>query len=462
MTTATASSEILRPPLVEGGKTYGQITDDICAPMEKRPPLGWFAAFTVAGLALLWGVIMVTDLIWTGVGTWGLNKTVSWGFAITNFVFWVGIGHAGTLISAILLLFRQKWRTAINRSAEAMTIFAVMCAGLNPLLHMGRIWRGLYWLFPYYPNTMGPLFVNFRSPLLWDVFAVSTYLTISLLFWYMGLLPDLATAAAHAKGAIRRFIFRVLSLGWSGSARTWLNHEKASLLLAGLATPLVLSVHTVVSMDFACAMVPGWHSTIFPPFFVAGAIFSGFAMVLTLLTLSREFLGFKDYITLKHIDAMAKVTLLTSMIVSMAYLTETLIGWYSANTFERFYFINAATGPYRYCYWTQMLCNVVAPQFFWFKKFRRSPVVAFIISIFINIGMWLERFNIIVIGLHRDFLTSSWTMYRPTYVDWGLLIGLFGLFFTCFLLFSRSLPMIAMSEIKHVLSSEKHGEKQHA
>ncbi len=462
MTTATASSEILRPPLVEGGKTYGQITDDICAPMEKRPPLGWFAAFTVAGLALLWGVIMVTDLIWTGVGTWGLNKTVSWGFAITNFVFWVGIGHAGTLISAILLLFRQKWRTAINRSAEAMTIFAVMCAGLNPLLHMGRIWRGLYWLFPYYPNTMGPLFVNFRSPLLWDVFAVSTYLTISLLFWYMGLLPDLATAAAHAKGAIRRFIFRMLSLGWSGSARTWLNHEKASLLLAGLATPLVLSVHTVVSMDFACAMVPGWHSTIFPPFFVAGAIFSGFAMVLTLLTLSREFLGFKDYITLKHIDAMAKVTLLTSMIVSMAYLTETLIGWYSANTFERFYFINAATGPYRYCYWTQMLCNVVAPQFFWFKKFRRSPVVAFIISIFINIGMWLERFNIIVIGLHRDFLTSSWTMYRPTYVDWGLLIGLFGLFFTCFLLFSRSLPMIAMSEIKHVLSSEKHGEKQHA
>ena len=462
MTSATATSEILRPPLVEGGKTYGQITDDICAPMEKRPPLGWFLAFSVLGLALLWGVIMVTDLIWTGVGTWGLNKTVSWGFAITNFVFWVGIGHAGTLISAILLLFRQKWRTAINRSAEAMTIFAVMCAGLNPLLHMGRIWRGLYWLFPYYPNTMGPLFVNFRSPLLWDVFAVSTYLTISLLFWYMGLLPDLATAAAHAKGAIRRFIFRTLSLGWSGSARTWMQHEKASLLLAGLATPLVLSVHTVVSMDFACALVPGWHSTIFPPFFVTGAIFSGFAMVLTLLTLSREFLGFKDYITLKHIDAMCKVTLFTSMIVGLAYATEALIGWYSANTFERFFFINSAVGPYHYCYWTMIFCNVVTPQFLWFKKIRRTPAVVFVISIFINIGMWLERFNIIVIGLHRDFLTSSWTMYKPTYVDWGLFIGLFGLFFTCFLLFSRSLPMIAMSEIKHVLSSEKHGGKQHA
>ncbi len=385
---------------------------------------------------------------------WGLNRTIGWAFDITNFVFWVGIGHAGTLISAILLLFRQKWRTSINRAAEAMTIFAVMCAGIFPIIHMGRPWLA-YWMFPY-PNTMGSLWVNFRSPLLWDVFAISTYFTISLVFWYIGLVPDLATIRDRTTG-IRQKIYGLLSLGWDGSNRTWSRYETVCLILAGLATPLVLSVHTIVSFDFATSVIPGWHTTIFPPYFVAGAIFSGFAMVLTLLIITRKVLHFEDYITITHIESMCKVIILTGSMVGLAYMTEFFIAWYSGNTYERFAFVNRATGPYAWTYWTMVSCNVISPQLLWFKKLRTNTVFVFILSIFVNIGMWFERFVIIVTSLHRDYLPSSWSMYRPTIVEVGTFIGSFGLFFTCYILFTRFLPAIAMGEVKGVLAFGKGG-----
>src|SRR5437868_6308728 len=440
---------------VVGHPSLGDVTDDVARPMEARPGKAWWICFALALAALANLAAMVAFLFIRGIGIWGLNNSVGWAFDITNFVFWIGIGHAGTLISAILLLFRQKWRTSINRSAEAMTIFAVMCAGLFPLLHMGRPWDAFF-IFPYVPNQHGPLWVNFRSPLVWDVFAISTYFTISLVFWYLGLIPDLATLRDRAVGKIKKLVFGLFSLGWNGSHRTWARYEIVSLVLAGLATPLVLSVHSIVSMDFATSLLPGWHTTIFPPYFVAGAIYSGFGMVLTLLIITRQTMHLQRYITVRHLDKMAKVTMLTGMIVSYAYLTEFFAAWYGGNLYERYHFINRATGPYAWCFYLMVICNVAAPQLFWSKKVRTNVAFLFIVSIMINVGMWFERFVIIVVSLHRAFLPSGWGMFYPTIFDIGILVGSFGLFFTCFLLFIRVLPMIAMWEIKGVVGHGAH------
>ncbi len=400
---------------------------------------------------------MIIYLFFEGTGVWGLNIPIAWGWAIVNFVFWVGIGHAGTLISAILYLLNQRWRTSINRFAEAMTLFAVMCAGIFPAIHVGRVWV-IYWMFPL-PNQMD-IWVNFRSPLLWDVFAVGTYFTASFLFWFTGLIPDLATLRDRAKNKIKRVILGVLALGWHGGNRQWKHYELAYLLLAGISTPLVLSVHSVVSTDFATSMLPGWHTTIFPPYFVAGAIFSGFAMVMTLAILARKvFPQVKDYITIEHLEKMSRVLMLTGMMVGYAYAMEFFIAWYSGNQYERFAFINRAFGPYAWAYWIMISCNVLAPQMFWFKKLRRSIPVLFVASIFVNIGMWFERF-VIVVTLHRDFLPSSWDYYIPTPIDIGIFIGSFGLFLMLFLLFLRFLPMISMTEVKGVLpEADAHHEK---
>jgi Ni/Fe-hydrogenase subunit HybB-like protein len=436
-----------RKLLVEGGPSFHDITEQVCTPVEQ-PALAWWLAFLpsftmlgIFGVSLFW-------LLWEGVGIWGLNNPVDWGWAIVDFVFWVGIGHAGTLISAILFLFRQQWRTAVNRSAEAMTIFAVICALMFPTFHTGRPWV-IYWALPL-PNQM-QMWPNFRSPLLWDVFAVSTYFTVSLLFWYVGLIPDLATMRDRATTKIRRLAYGIFALGWRGSTRHWQHYEKAYLILAGLATPLVLSVHTIVSFDFAVSQLPGWHTTIFPPYFVAGAIFSGFAMVLTLLIPIRKWYGLEHIITIKHLENMAKIILLTGSMVGYAYGMEFFIAWYSGNPYETFAFVNRAFGPYYWAYWIMVSCNVITPQLVWFKKIRRSPVALFILSIFVNIGMWFERFVITVTSLHADFLPSSWDYYRATIWDAGMLIGSFGLFFTLFCLFIRYLPMIAIAEIKAVM-----------
>lgn len=447
--------ELDEPRWVEGAPSLRQITDDIARPMEGRPGKLWWICFGIAVLCLLDLVGMAAYLFANGIGVWGLNNSVGWAFDITNFVFWVGIGHAGTLISAILLLFRQKWRTSINRSAEAMTIFAVMCAGLFPLLHMGRPWDAFF-ILPYAPNQHGPLWVNFRSPLVWDVFAISTYLTISLVFWYLGMIPDLATLRDRATSAIKKKLFGLFSLGWNGSHRTWARYEVVSLVLAGLATPLVLSVHSIVSMDFATSLVPGWHTTIFPPYFVAGAIYSGFGMVLTLLILTRSSMNLQRYITVRHLEAMAKVLLLTGSIVGYAYASEFFAAWYSGNLYEKYHFLNRATGPYAWCFYLMVACNVVAPQLLWSRRVRTSVGILFVLSILVNVGMWFERFVIIVVSLHRSFLPSSWGMFTPTIVDFGILIGSFGLFFTLFLLFIRHLPMIAMWEIKGVAAEQAH------
>ena len=441
-----------RPVWVDGAPGAARITEDVAAVLEGRPTRGWWQLFGAAGLAFLFGGLAIGYEVATGIGTWGLNRMVGWAFDITNFVFWVGIGHAGTLISAILLLFRQKWRASINRSAEAMTIFAVMCAGLFPLIHMGRPWYA-FWILPY-PNSRGPLWVNFRSPLLWDVFAINTYITISAVFWYLGMIPDFATLRDRQKGKIRRFLYGLLSLGWNGSHRTWARYEVLSLILAGIATPLVLSVHTVVSMDFATSVIPGWHTTIFPPYFVAGAIFSGFAMVMTLLVITRKTLALERYITIRHLDAMAKVILLTGSMVGFAYLTEFFVAWYSGNVFERFAFVNRATGPYAWAYWTMMSCNLIVPQILWWKRARTNVPILFVLSLLVNVGMWFERFVIIVSSLHRDYLPSSWSMYRPTVIEVATLIGSFGLFFSLFLLFVRFLPVVAMWEVKALRAEE--------
>ena len=441
-------------PLIDGNKTYSQVTEEVFSTTERMPPLKWWLALSVSLSLLLLGAWAVTQTVTRGIGTWGLNRTVGWAFDITNFVFWVGIGHAGTLISAILFLFRQRWRTSINRAAEAMTIFAVMCAGTFPIIHMGRPWLA-FWATPY-PNTRGPLWVNFKSPLLWDVFAISTYFIISLTFWYLGMVPDLATMRDRAKTKVRKAIFSVFSLGWNGSNRTWSRYETVYMLLAGLSTPLVISVHTIVSMDFATSVIPGWHATIFPPYFVAGAVFSGFAMVLTLMIIARKVMDLEEYITVRHLEAMTKVIIATGMIVGMAYGTEFFMAWYSGNNFERYVFMNRALGPFKWAYWSMVSCNVIIPQLFWIRKVRTTPWMIFILSIFVNIGMWFERFVIIVTSLHRDYLPSSWAMYTPTFVEVAIFLGSFGLFFTCFLVFTRVLPMIAASEVKGVLKHEEH------
>jgi molybdopterin-containing oxidoreductase family membrane subunit len=440
-------------PLITGEKTLGRVTADICAPLERRASILWWLAFLPAVALLLLGIVAVAYLMTTGVGTWGLNRTVGWAFDITNFVFWVGIGHAGTLISAILFLFRQKWRTSVNRSAEAMTIFAVICAGLFPIIHMGRPWL-FYWIIPY-PNERGPLWVNFRSPLLWDFFAIGTYFLISLLFWYVGLVPDLATLRDRLRPGWYRRVVSFFSLGWNGAARAWNRYELVYLLLAGLATPLVVSVHSVVSTDFAVGQLPGWHATIFPPYFVAGAIFSGLAMVLTLMLVARKTMHLEDYITPRHVDAMTKLVLATSCLVGLAYAIEFFTALYTSDAFESFTFLNRAFGPLGWGFLIMVVCNVLVPQLFWFGRIRTALPVVFVISILINIGMWFERFVIIVGSLERDFLPSSWSDYAPTLVEIATLLGSFGLFFTCFLLFCRFLPVIAMAEVKAVVEHER-------
>jgi len=443
----------VRPPLVVGDKDYHQITEDIVRPIENRPSKLWWTGFLISVGLLCFGIFSVTREVIYGTGQWNLNKTIGWGWDITNFVWWVGIGHAGTLISAILLLFRQGWRTGVNRAAEAMTIFAVMCAGQFPIWHMGRVWMAFFCL-PY-PNTRGVLWPNFNSPLLWDVFAISTYFTVSLLFWYCGLLPDLATVRDRAKLKWRKFFYGMASFGWSGSTKHWQRHEALSLVLAGLSTPLVLSVHTIVSFDFATSVVPGWHTTIFPPYFVAGAVFSGFAMVQSLLIVTRKVLKLEEYITLEHIDVMNKIIVLTGSIVGVAYLTELFIAWYGQNPYEQFaFFQNRANifSPLGWSYYIMMGCNVLSPQIFWFRKMRRNLVVTFFMSVIVNIGMWFERFVIIVTSLYREYIPSGWsTYYTPTIWEIGFYLGTFGLFFTCYFLFSKFFPVIAVAEIKHIL-----------
>jgi len=447
-----------RAPLTTPGLTASQV-DDIVArtPESPRAPAAWYAAFAVSAAVAAMFFALIGYLIATGIGVWGNNHPVYWAFDITNFVFWIGIGHAGTLISAILFLFRQKWRTSINRFAEAMTIFAVICALIFPGIHMGRIWLA-YWMAPY-PNQMA-MWPQFRSPLMWDVFAVSTYFTVSLLFWYLGMIPDLAVLRDRATGWRRKRLYGLFALGWRGSARQWHVYERAYLFLAALGTPLVLSVHSVVSTDFSVAQLPGWHTTIFPPYFVAGAIFSGFGMVVTLMVPARQFFGLKDLITVRHLDNMNKVILGTSCMVGYAYGLEFFTAWYSGNPYEQFVFINRATGPYAWAYWTMVVCNVVIPQVFWFRWARTTPWLMWLVAIGVNIGMWFERFVIIVTSLSRDYLPSSWQMFVPTWVDLGMLAGSFGLFFTCFLLFCRYLPMVAMAEVKQILPGA-HGAEKH-
>jgi molybdopterin-containing oxidoreductase family membrane subunit len=434
--------------LVEGNPPLAELDRVISLPLDQKPDKKFLIAISITGTMLLIGAICVGLTFYYGIGMWGNNQPIGWAFGIINFVFWVGIGHAGTLISAILFLLRQKWRTGIARFAEAMTIFAVICAGLFPIIHTGRPWLAGY-LIPY-PNEHG-LWVNFNSPLVWDVFAVSTYFTVSLIFWYVGLIPDFATLRDRSTDKIKKVIYTIFSLGWRHSNRHWQHYEKAYMILAGLATPLVLSVHTVVSFDFATAVIPGWHSTIFPPYFVAGAIFSGFAMVVTCLLFLRKVFNLEHIITMNHLDNMNKIILATGMMVGYGYAMELFMAWYSGNHFERFVFLNRAFGPYAWAYWTMISCNVLLPQLFWFRKIRRSIPIMLFIVIFVNVGMWFERFVIIVTSLHRDFLPSSWRMYTPTLVDLGILMGSFGLFFTLALLFTRTVPVVSMAEVKAVI-----------
>ncbi|MEO7314035.1 MAG: NrfD/PsrC family molybdoenzyme membrane anchor subunit [Ginsengibacter sp.] len=445
----------LREPLVSGDKNYHQVTVDIIGPVETKPTRSWYIGLVIALCLLAFGVYSVYREVVYGVGQWNLNRTVGWGWDITNFVWWIGIGHAGTLISAILLLFRQGWRTGVNRAAEAMTIFAVMCAGQFPIFHMGRVWLGFF-VMPY-PNTRGPLWPNFNSALLWDVFAISTYFSVSLLFWYTGLLPDFATIRDRAKTKTRKMLYGLASFGWTGSTKHWQRQESLALVLAGLATPLVLSVHTIVSFDFATSVVPGWHTTIFPPYFVAGAVFSGFAMVQSLLIITRKVLHFEDYITVGHIEAMNKVIVVTGSIVGCAYLTELFVAWYSGNPYEWYAFRETRVNifsPYGWAYYGMMFCNVVSPQLFWSRKLRRNVLFTFFMSVLINVGMWFERFVIIVTSIYRDYLPSSWpTYYSPSIWEIGFFLGTFGLFFTCYFLFAKYFPVIAVAEIKHVLKT---------
>jgi Ni/Fe-hydrogenase subunit HybB-like protein len=447
--------------LVAEGTNFKSITETVSHITETKAPKGWWLAFMLASsFAGILG-LAIGYLFWTGTGVWGNNAPVYWAWDITNFVWWIGIGHAGTLISAVLFLFRQKWRTAINRFAEAMTIFAVICALVFPGIHVGRAWYA-YYMLPI-PNEM-LMWPNFKSPLIWDVFAVSTYATVSTLFWFVGLIPDLATLRDRAKNKVRRTVYGALALGWRGSNRHWQNYERAYLLLAALSTPLVLSVHSVVSFDFATSLMPGWHTTIFPPYFVAGAVFSGFAMVMTLMLITRAIYGLKSLVTMKHLELMNKIILLTGSLVGYAYAMEFFIAYYSGNDYERHVFLyNRASGPYAWAYWIMVSCNVLSPQVFWFKKLRTSIPVMFVVSILVNIGMWFERFVIIATSLFRDFLPSSWGYYRPTLVDIFIYLGTLGLFFTLFLLFIRWVPMIAIAEVKGTLpEADPHFEAEEA
>ena len=456
MSTVPIKSMTLRDyPVIAPGHSYGTVTDVISDVVLKRPggKLWWLCVLFCFGLVSLLGLAVVY-LIAKGVGIWGVNIPVAWGFAIVNFVWWIGICHAGTFISAMLLLMRQDWRTSINRSTEAMTLFAVMCAGMFPLFHLGRIWR-FYYLLPY-PNPM-ELWPQFRSALVWDVFAVSTYFTVSLLFWYIGLVPDLATLRDRAKNKILKIVYAIGAMGWRGSSIHWQRYQSCYLLLGGLAAPLVVSVHSVVSMDFAEAVVPGWHTTIFPPYFVAGAIFSGFAMVLTLLIPLRYFYGLKDFITVKHIDNCCKMLLVTGLIVFYGYMSELFMGWYSGDVYERFMNMNRMFGPYGWSFWTIIACNCIAPQFFWIRRIRQCVPLVFVFSLIIQFGMWLERFVIIVGSLHRDFIPTQWGMYYPTFWDYAVLAGTIGFFFLCFLLFVKLLPSISIAEVRELVHQTDHG-----
>jgi len=447
--------ESKRSPVIEPGYTFASVTEKISSIVLTRPTTrGWYVGFAVSFAFTLLLFYAIGYLLTVGVGVWGINIPVGWGFAIVNFVWWIGIGHAGTLISAILLLLNQKWRTSINRFAEAMTLFAVACAGLFPLLHLGRPWF-FYWLFPY-PSAMG-VWPQFRSPLVWDVFAVATYFTVSLLFWFVGLVPDLATLRDRAQTRAKRIIYGMLAMGWRGSAIHWHRYEIAYLLLAGLATPLVVSVHTVVSLDFAVAIIPGWHSTIFPPYFVAGAIYSGFAMVLTLAIPLRAVYHLEDFITMRHLENMAKIMLATGLIVAYGYLMELFMAWYSGNIYEGFTAWNRIVGPYGPAYWALILCNVIAPQALWSKRVRTNVPVLFVLALVVNLGMWLERFVIVVTSLHRDYLPSSWGMYSPTVWDWAVFVGSIGLFVALLFLFIRFLPMISIFEMRELVSKTEGG-----
>lgn len=436
-------------PVIEPGHTYASVTDQISAIVLTRPTSrGWLIGFAASFLLLMAFLYATAYLFATGVGIWGTTIPVGWAFPIVNFVWWIGIGHAGTLISAVLLLLHQEWRTSINRFAEAMTLFAVSCAGLFPLLHLGRPWV-FHWLLPY-PNTMD-LWPNFRSPLIWDAFAVATYFTVSILFWYAGLVPDLATLRDRAVNRGARVVYGMLALGWRGSAAHWRRYETAYLLLGGLATPLVASVHSIVGMDFAASIVPGWHTTFSPPFFVAGAIFSGFAMVMTLMIPLRWAYGLQDFVTLRHLENMAKVILATGSMMAYGYIAEAFFAYYSGNTYERYLTINRALGPYAWSYWALLACNIGAPQCLWFQFVRRSIPALFLIALIVNVGMWLERFVIVVVSLHRDFLPSAWRVYWPTIWDFTHLLGAMGLFFTLLFLFIRLLPMISIFELRELV-----------
>ena len=454
----TVDDPTRRPTLVLGGIKFHDVTNTVCKFIEGPTPLWWWGLFTVVFLMMVTFFSLILYTICTGIGVWGNMTPVCWAFDIVNFVFWVGIGHAGTLISAILYLLRQKWRTSINRFSEAMTIFAVICALIFPGIHVGRVWV-VYWMFPI-PNQQ-QLWPQFRSPLIWDVFAVGTYFTVSLLFWYMGLIPDIATLRDRAKTYARKLTYGILALGWRGSQRAWINYEKAYLLLAALSTPLVLSVHSVVSFDFATSQLPGWHTSIFPPYFVAGAIFGGFAMVVTLIVPARSLFGLEKLVTLHHLENCNKIILATGMMVGYAYMMEFFIAWYSGVQVEKFTFINRALGPYAWAYWTMITCNVIAPQVFWSKRMRTNFIAMMVVAMFVNVGMWFERFVIIVTSLSRDFLPSIWQYYQPTWVDLGILTGSFGLFLTLFMLFVRFLPAIAMTEVKNVMPEAHPGHSHH-
>jgi Ni/Fe-hydrogenase subunit HybB-like protein len=440
-------------PLISPKETFESVTEEIGSiVLTKKQPRAWWFGATIAFSLLMLFFFAISYLLYRGVGIWGINIPVAWGFAIVNFVWWIGIGHAGTFISAILLLLHQQWRTSINRLTEAMTLFAVACAGTFPLLHLGRPFV-FYWLLPY-PDTMG-LWPQFRSPLVWDVFAVGTYFTVSLIFWYAGLLPDLATLRDRAPTRRKKIIYGIFALGWRGSAAHWQNHQSAYLLLAGLAAPLVLSVHSVVSFDFSVTLVPGWHSTIFPPYFVAGAIYSGFAMVLNIVIPIRKIYGLENLITVRHLNNMANVMLATGMMVAYGYVMEAFMAWYSGDIFEQSMMANRAFGPYGWIFWALMLLNVLIPQLLWSKKIRANVIALFLVALCINVGMWVERFVIVVVSLHRDFTPSAWGMYRPTFWDWATLFGSMGLFATLIFLFIRFLPMIAIAETRKIISEKK-------